>query len=59
MLLVAKLIKSAAVYIAVGVAKLNVGGAASAPAVAAAFHPAKRPFGVLLPAVFGYAIGTS
>jgi uncharacterized membrane protein len=35
----------------------NVGGAASAPVVAAAFHPALAPVGVLL-AVFGYALGT-
>ena len=35
----------------------NVGGAASAPVVAAAFHPALAPVGVLL-AVLGYALGT-
>ena len=35
----------------------NVGGAASAPVVAAAFHPKLIPVGVLL-AVLGYAIGT-
>ena len=35
----------------------NVGGAASAPIVAAAFNPALAPVGVLL-AVFGYFVGT-
>ncbi|MFA0406647.1 DUF819 family protein, partial [Vibrio splendidus] len=35
----------------------NVGGAASAPIVAAAFHPALAPVGILM-AVLGYALGT-
>jgi len=35
----------------------NVGGAASAPVVAAAFNPSLAPLGVLL-AVLGYALGT-
>ena len=35
----------------------NVGGAASAPIVASAFHPSLAPVGVLL-AVLGYALGT-
>ena len=35
----------------------NVGGAASAPIVAAAFHPALAPVGLLL-AVGGYVLGT-
>ena len=35
----------------------NIGGAASAPVVAGAFHPALAPVGVLL-AVLGYALGT-
>jgi len=35
----------------------NVGGAASAPVVASAFHPSLAPVGVLL-AVMGYALGT-
>jgi uncharacterized membrane protein len=35
----------------------NVGGAASAPVVAAAFHPALATVGVLL-AVLGYVLGT-
>jgi len=34
-----------------------VGGAASAPIVASAFHPSLATVGVLL-AVFGYAVGT-
>ena len=42
--------------IAVG-SKANIGGAASAPVVAAAFHPSLAPVGVLL-AVVGYALGT-
>ncbi|MCH1918593.1 DUF819 family protein [Shewanella sp. A3A] len=56
MLLVAKLIRAPLFYMAVG-SQANVGGAASAPVVAAAFHPALAPVGVLL-AVFGYAVGT-
>lgn len=54
--LVAKLIRAPYFYLAVG-SKANVGGAASAPVVAAAFHPALAPVGVLL-AVLGYALGT-
>ncbi len=53
---VAKLIKAPAFFIAVG-SKANVGGAASAPVVAAAFHPSLAPVGVLL-AILGYALGT-
>ncbi len=56
MLLIAKLIKAPLFYMAVG-SQANVGGAASAPVVAAAFHPALAPVGVLL-AVLGYAVGT-
>ena len=56
MLIVAKLIKAPLFYMAVG-SQANVGGAASAPVVASAFHPALAPVGVLL-AVLGYAIGT-
>ena len=52
----AKLIKAPLFYMAVG-SQANVGGAASAPVVASAFHPALAPVGVLL-AVMGYAIGT-
>ncbi|TCI05220.1 DUF819 family protein [Corallincola luteus] len=56
MLLVAKLIKAPLFYMAVG-SQANVGGAASAPVVASAFHPALAPVGVLL-AVLGYVLGT-
>ena len=54
--IIAKLIKAPFFFLAVG-SQANVGGAASAPIVAAAFHPALAPVGVLL-AIFGYAIGT-
>ncbi|MGB2256884.1 MAG: DUF819 domain-containing protein [Flavobacteriaceae bacterium] len=53
---VAKLIKAPYFFLAVG-SQANVGGAASAPVVASAFHPSLATVGVLL-AVFGYAIGT-
>jgi uncharacterized membrane protein len=53
---VAKIIRAPFFFIAVG-SKANVGGAASAPVVAGAFHPALAPVGVLL-AVLGYAVGT-
>ncbi|MBM7072849.1 DUF819 family protein [Shewanella sp. 202IG2-18] len=56
MLIIAKLIRAPLFYMAVG-SQANVGGAASAPVVAAAFHPSLAPVGVLL-AVFGYAVGT-
>jgi len=56
MLGVGKLIKAPFFFIAVG-SQANVGGAASAPIVASAFHPALAPVGVLL-AVLGYALGT-
>ena len=53
---VAKLIRAPYFFLAVG-SKANIGGAASAPVVAAAFHPSLAPVGVLL-AVLGYALGT-
>lgn len=56
MLSVAKMIKAPVFYMAVG-SQANVGGAASAPVVASAFHPSLAPVGVLL-AVMGYALGT-
>jgi uncharacterized membrane protein len=56
MLGVAKLIKAPLFFMAVG-SQANIGGAASAPVVATAFHPALAPVGVLL-AVMGYALGT-
>ncbi|TVZ51568.1 DUF819 domain-containing protein [Dokdonia sp. Hel_I_53] len=56
LILVAKLIKAPFFFIAVG-SQANVGGAASAPVVAAEFHPSLASVGVLL-AVFGYVVGT-
>ena len=56
LILVARLIKAPFFFVAVG-SKANIGGAASAPVVAAAFHPSLAPVGVLL-AVVGYAVGT-
>lgn len=56
LLIVAKLIKAPYFFLAVG-SKANIGGAASAPVVAGAFHPSLAPVGVLL-AVLGYALGT-
>lgn len=56
LLLMMRLLKAPVFYMAVG-SQSNVGGAASAPVVAAAFHPALAPVGVLL-AVLGYALGT-
>ncbi|MBV1923446.1 MAG: DUF819 family protein [Flavobacteriaceae bacterium] len=56
LILVAKLIKAPYFFLAVG-SQANVGGAASAPIVASAFHPSLATVGVLL-AVFGYAVGT-
>ena len=53
---VAKLIKAPYFFIAVG-SQANVGGAASAPVVATAFHPSLASVGVLL-AIFGYIVGT-
>ena len=56
MLLMMRVLKAPVFYMAVG-SQANIGGAASAPVVAAAFHPALAPVGVLL-AVLGYALGT-
>ena len=53
---VAKIIRAPYFFLAVG-SKANVGGAASAPIVASAFHPSLASVGVLL-AVFGYVVGT-
>ena len=53
---IAKLIRAPYFFLAVG-SQANVGGAASAPVVAAAFHPSLATVGVLL-AVFGYVVGT-
>ncbi|WP_167342501.1 DUF819 domain-containing protein [Nonlabens sp. SY33080] len=56
LIIVAKLIKAPYFFLAVG-SQANVGGAASAPVVAAEFHPSLTSVGVLL-AVFGYVVGT-
>ena len=56
LIVVAKIIRAPYFFLAVG-SQANVGGAASAPIVAQAFHPSLASVGVLL-AVFGYAIGT-
>jgi uncharacterized membrane protein len=56
LVIVAKLIKAPFFFLAVG-SKANIGGAASAPIIAAAFHPSLASVGVLL-AVFGYVAGT-
>ena len=56
LLLVGRLIRAPFFFTAVG-SQANVGGAASAPVVASAFHPSLAPVGVML-AVLGYALGT-
>lgn len=56
LLLVRRWLKAPIFFAAVG-SKANIGGAASAPIVAAAFHPALAPVGILL-AVAGYVVGT-
>jgi uncharacterized membrane protein len=56
LILIAKLIRAPYFFLAVG-SQANVGGAASAPVVAAAFHPSLATVGALL-AVFGYVVGT-
>ncbi len=53
---VGKLIKAPIFFVAVG-SQANIGGAASAPVVASAFHPSLAPVGALL-AVAGYVLGT-
>ncbi|MCW4453411.1 DUF819 family protein [Flavobacterium sp. MXW15] len=54
--LAAKLVRAPLFYFAIG-SQGNIGAAASAPVVAAAFHPTLAPVGVLLGTV-GYATGT-
>lgn len=56
LLSVARIIRAPFFFTAVA-SQANIGGAASAPVVASAFHPSLAPVGVLL-AVLGYAIGT-
>ena len=51
------LIRSPSFFLGVG-SMANIGGAASAPVAAAAFHPSLAPVGVLL-AVVGYIVGTA
>jgi uncharacterized membrane protein len=56
LIVVARLIRAPVFFLAVG-SQANIGGAASAPIVASAFHPSLATVGVLL-AVVGYALGT-
>ena len=56
MFIVRRITKSPIFFLAIG-SKANVGGAASAPILASAFHPSLAPVGVLL-AVGGYVLGT-
>ena len=56
LIVTAKIIRAPYFFLAV-CSQANVGGAASAPVVAAAFHPSLATVGVLL-AVFGYVVGT-
>jgi uncharacterized membrane protein len=56
MFTVLHLLRAPLFFLGVG-SMANIGGAASAPVVAGAFHPALAPVGVLL-AVLGYALGT-
>ena len=56
MIIVARLTRTPFFFMAVG-SMANIGGPASAPVIASAFHPSLAPVGVLL-AVFGYVIGT-
>lgn len=56
LLVVMKMIKAPLFFMAVG-SQANVGGAASAPIVASAFHPSLATVGVML-GVAGYVLGT-
>lgn len=53
--LAARLLRAPLFFVAVG-SMANIGGAASAPVVAAAYHPAMAPVGLLL-GVSGYILG--
>jgi uncharacterized membrane protein len=55
-IIIAKLTKTPFFFLAVS-SMANIGGPASAPVVAGAFHHSLAPVGVLL-AVFGYVVGT-
>ena len=57
LIVVAKIIKAPYFFLSVG-SQANVGGAASAPVIAAEFHPSLASVGVLL-AVMGYVVGTT
>ena len=57
LILFAKIIKAPFFFLAVG-SQANVGGAASAPIIAAEFHPSLTSVGILL-AVLGYVVGTA
>lgn len=57
LIVVAKLVKAPYFFLSVG-SQANVGGAASAPVIAAEFHPSLASVGVLL-AVMGYVVGTT
>ncbi|MCZ2339978.1 MAG: DUF819 family protein, partial [Chitinophagales bacterium] len=56
LMIVAYVIKAPYFFVAVG-SMANIGGAASAPIVASAFHASLASVGVLL-AILGYIIGT-
>lgn len=56
MLVTARMIRAPFFFLAVSSQAL-IGGPASAPVVASAFHPALAPVGVML-AILGYAVGT-
>ena len=56
MFVVARLLRAPYFFVAVG-SQANIGGVATAPAVASVFHPALAPVGVLL-AVLSHVLGT-
>jgi uncharacterized membrane protein len=56
LMIMRRMLKAPIFFVAVG-SKANIGGAASAPIVASAFHPALAPVGVML-AIGGYVLGT-
>jgi uncharacterized membrane protein len=56
LLVTARLIRAPLFFVATG-SMANIGGTASAPVVAAMYHPAMAPVGLLM-AVLGYVVGT-
>jgi uncharacterized membrane protein len=56
MVIAARVLRAPYFFIAVG-SQANIGGVATAPAVASVFHPALAPVGVLL-AVLSHILGT-